>query len=92
MLLWIGVPEEKEKVKGSEEIFEEIILEKFPNMGKEIINVNKFRESHTGYPKGNLLRNILIKQKRIKCNEKNIKSTKGKATNNIEGNVHKVIS
>ena len=31
----IGVPEE-EKEKGAEKIFEEIILENFTNMGKEI--------------------------------------------------------
>ena len=29
----IGVPEEDEKKKGCEKIFEEIIVEKFPNMG-----------------------------------------------------------
>ena len=34
----IGVPEEKEKKKGSEKIFEEIIVENFPIMGKEIVN------------------------------------------------------
>ena len=34
----IGVPEEKEKKKGTEKIFEEIIVENFPNMGKEIVN------------------------------------------------------
>ena len=34
----IGVPEEEEKEKGSEKIFEEIIVENFPNMGKEIVN------------------------------------------------------
>ena len=34
----IGVPEEEEKKKGSEKIFEEIISENFPNMGKEIVN------------------------------------------------------
>ena len=33
----IGVPEEQKK-KGTEKIFEEIILENFPNMGKEIVN------------------------------------------------------
>ena len=33
-----GVPEEKEKKKGTEKIFEEIIVENFPNMGKEILN------------------------------------------------------
>ena len=31
----IGVPEEEEKKKGTEKIFEEIIVEKFPDMGKE---------------------------------------------------------
>ena len=36
--IWIiGVPEE-EKKKGTEKIFEEIIVENFPNMGKEIVN------------------------------------------------------
>ena len=30
----IGVPEEEEKKKGTEKIFEEIIVENFPNMGK----------------------------------------------------------
>ena len=34
----IGVPEGEESDKGPEKIFEEIIAENFPNMGKEIIN------------------------------------------------------
>ena len=34
----IGVPEGKEREKGPEKIFEEIIAEKFPNMGKEMVN------------------------------------------------------
>ena len=34
----IGVPEEEEKKKGTEKIFEEIIVENFPNMGKDIVN------------------------------------------------------
>ena len=34
----IGVPEEEEKKKGTEKIFEEIIVENFPHMGKEIVN------------------------------------------------------
>ena len=33
-----GVPEEEEKKKGTEKIFEEIIVENVPNMGKEIVN------------------------------------------------------
>ena len=34
----IGVPEEEEKKKGYEKIFEEIIVENFPTMEKEIVN------------------------------------------------------
>ena len=33
----IGVPEEGEKKKGHEKIFEEVIIENFPNMKKEIV-------------------------------------------------------
>ena len=33
-----GVPEVEEKKKGNEKIFQEIIVENFPNMGKEIVN------------------------------------------------------
>ena len=50
----IGVPEEGEKKKGSEKIFEEIIVENFPHMGKEIVSPgseespiqDKCREKH----------------------------------------------
>ena len=34
----IGVLEEEEKKKGTEKIFEDIIVENFPYMGKEIVN------------------------------------------------------
>ena len=44
----IGVPEEEEKKKGYEKIFEEIIVENFPNMEKEIIKSKRHKESHTG--------------------------------------------
>ena len=44
-----GVPEEEEKKKGTEKISEEIIVENFPNMGKEkLIKSRERRESHTG--------------------------------------------
>ena len=36
--IWmIAVPKEEKKEKGSEKLFEETIVENFPNMGKEII-------------------------------------------------------
>ena len=48
-ILIIGVPEGEEREKRPEKIFEEIIVENFPNMGKEIATqARKHRESHTG--------------------------------------------
>ena len=47
----IGVPEEEEeeeKKKGYGKIFEEIIVENFPNMEKEIVKFKRHEESHTG--------------------------------------------
>ena len=41
-----GIPEEEEKKKGYEKNFEEIIVENFPNMEKEIVKWHK--EPHTG--------------------------------------------
>ena len=34
----IGVPEEEERKKWYEKIFEEMIVENFPSIGKEIVN------------------------------------------------------
>ena len=45
----MGVPEEKVKNKGYEKFFEEIIVEYFPNMEKEMsIKSKRHKESHTG--------------------------------------------
>ena len=59
----IGVPKEKEKKKGTEKIFAEIRVKKFPNMGKEI--VKKVQEAHRvpyrKNPRRNTPRHMLIK-------------------------------
>ena len=72
----IGVPEEKEKKKRYKKIFEEIIVEKFPNMEKQIANEvqEAQRVPHRINPRRNMPRHILIKLKRL--NTKNIKSSK----------------
>ena len=59
----IGVPEEEEKEKGSEKIFEEIIVENFPNMGKEIATqVQEMqRVPYRINPRRNTPRQILMK-------------------------------
>ena len=45
----IAVPEEEEKKKGYEKSFEDIVVENFPNMEKEIVNqVQEHKESHLG--------------------------------------------
>ena len=44
----IGVLEGKEKKKGAEKIFEDIIVENFPNTGKEIVNQVQEVQSHAG--------------------------------------------
>ena len=43
----IGVLEEEEKKKGYEKIFEDTIVDNFPNMEKEIIKSKRHKESHT---------------------------------------------
>ena len=49
----IGVPEEEDKRKDHEKILEEIIVENFPKMGKEVITqVLGTQESQTGQTQG----------------------------------------
>ena len=68
----IGVPEEEEKKKGSEKIFEEIIVEKFPKMGKETVTQvqETQRVPYRIKPRKNTSRHILIKLTKIKFKEK----------------------
>ena len=90
----IRVQEEEEEKKGTEKIFEETIVENFLNMGKEIVNQvqEAQRVPYRINPRRNMPRHILIKLTKIKYKEKNIKSSKGKTANNIQGNPHKVNS
>ena len=64
----IGVPEEEEKKKGTEKIFEDIIVENFPNVGKEIVNqvLEAQRVPYRINPRRNTPRHILIKLSKIK--------------------------
>ena len=68
----IGVPEEEEKKKGTEKIFEEIIVENFPNMGKEIVNQvqEAQRVPYRINPRRIMPTHRLIKLSKIKYNEK----------------------
>ena len=68
----IGVPEEEEKKKGTEKIFEQIIVENFPNMGKERVNQvqEAQRVSYRINPRRNMGTHILTKLSKIKYKEK----------------------
>ena len=93
--IWIvRVSEEEEKKKGSEKIFEEIIVENFPNMGKEI--VTKVQEAqrvpYRINPRWNTPRHILIKLSKIKFKEKILKAAREKQKNNIQRNPHKIVN
>ena len=76
----IGVPEEEEKKKWTEKIFEGIIVENFPNMGKEIVNqVQEMqRDTYRINPRRNTPRHILIKLSKIKYKEKILKAAREK--------------
>ena len=67
----IGVPEEEEKNKGYEKIFEEIIVENFPNMEKEIVNQVQEVQSipYRINPRRNTPRHILFKLTKTKHKE-----------------------
>ena len=76
----IGVLEEEEKKKRYEKIFEEIIVENFPNMEKEIVNQvqEAQRIPYRINPRRNTPRHILIKLKKTKHKERILKAAKEK--------------
>ena len=76
----IGVPEEEEKKKGTKKIYEEIIVENFPNMGKEMVNQlqEAYRVPYRINPRRNTPRHILIKLSKIKYKEKMLKAAREK--------------
>ena len=89
--IWIiGVPEEDRK-KGHEKILEEIIVENFPKMGKEIVTqLPRNPESHKqDKPKVKHPKTHINQTNEDQRQRPNIKSIKGKATNNTQRDTHK---
>ena len=79
--IWVlGVPEEEKKKKDTEKMFEEIILENFPNMGNEIVNQDQEVQCipYRINPRRNTLRHILIKLTEIKHKEWILKAAREK--------------
>ena len=83
----IGIPEGKEGEKGPKKLFEEIIAENFPSMGKEI--VSQVQEAKRVPGRINLRRNtprhIVIKMTKIKDKDKILKATRVKAQITYKG-------
>ena len=76
----IGVPEGEEREKRPEKIFEEIIVENFPNIGREIATQVQEAQRVPGRrnPRRNTLRHIVIKLTKIKDKEELLKATREK--------------
>ena len=76
----IGVPEGEEREKETEKIFQELIAENFPNMGKEPLTQiqEAQRVSYKINPRKNTLRHILIKLTKIKDKEEILKAAREK--------------
>ena len=76
----IGVPEEEEKKKGYEKIFEEIIVGNFPNMEKQIVNQvqEAQRIPYRINQRRNTPRHILIKLTKTKHKERILKAARVK--------------
>ena len=84
----IGVSEEEEKNKGYEKIFEEIIVENFPNMEKEIVNQvqEAQRVPYRINPRRNTPRHIVIKLTKTKHKERILKPAREKQQVTYKGN------
>ena len=78
---------QRRREKGSQKIFEEKIAENFPNIGKEIVNQVPEAQSIPSRinPKRNKLRHLVIKLTKIKIEDKLLKATRKRKTNNIQG-------
>ena len=76
----IGVPEGEEREKGPEQIFAEIIVKNFPNMGKEIATQVQEAQQvpYRINPRRNTPRHLVIKLAKIKDKEKLLKAAREK--------------
>ena len=87
MEIW-GFPEEEEKNKSYEKIFEEVIVENFPNMEKE--RVSQVQEAQRVpqriNPRRNTPRHKLIKLPKTKNKERRLKAAREKQQVTYKGN------
>ena len=74
----IGVPEEEEREKGRESVFEEVIAENFPNQGKETVSqaMEVQRSPNMRDPRKKTPRHIIIKMAKIKDKDRILKAAR----------------
>ena len=84
----IEVSEEQKKKKGYEKLFEETIVENFPNMGKEIANQvqEAQRVPYRINTRRNMPRDIQSNQTKTKCKERILKAAREKQQVTYKGN------
>ena len=84
----IGVPEEEERKKGYDKIFDEIIDENFPKMAKVIVNQvqEAQRVPYRINPRRNTPRHIVIKLTKTKHKERILKAARDKRQVTYKGN------
>ena len=89
-IIIIGVPEEEDKKKDHEKILEEIIVENFLKMGKEIITeVQETQSPKQDKPKVKHPKTRINQINKDQTQRTNVKSSKGETTNNTQGDSHK---
>ena len=77
-------------MKGHEKILEKIIVKNFPKMGKEIARVQRNPDSpKQDKPKAKPPKTHINQTNEDQTQRANIKSSKGKTTNNSQGDPHK---
>ena len=85
----IGVPEEEDKKKDHEKILEEIIVENFPKMGNSHPSPRNTESPKQDKPKVKYSKTYTNQTDKDQTQRINIKSSKGKTTNNTQGDSHK---
>ena len=90
----IGVPEGEEREKETEKIFQEIIAENFPHMGKEpLIQIQEAQQvPYKINPRRNTSRHIVIKLTKIKDKEKILKAAREKKEITYKGTLIRLLA
>ena len=82
----IGIPEGKEKEKGIENTFEEIMAEHFPNLKDTDIKIQEAQRAPNKLnPNRPIPRHIIVKMAKVKDKERILKASRKKQSINYKG-------